>query len=151
MSVGNNNNELNSFDAMGAQGVSILSGNCNNAFMRNLRHAEAINVTPCNSNNRAFNPLAFSTPENKHNIEGFTQKDWIAANLKVELFEELLRGYHDQEIVQFFKFGWPTDAKNVAINKSIPPNQKGARSNPAKVREYLKAETREGLDHWTLQ
>ena len=54
-------------------------------------------------------------------------------------------GYHDQQIVQFLKYGWPIELKHVLDRQGpAPRNQKGARKNVEKVNAYLQGELRRG-------
>ena len=62
----------------------------------------------------------------------------------VELFEELLYGYENQDIVQYMKFGWPVDFENVQNLEERPKNQKGAALNKNKVRNYVQSELNKG-------
>ena len=66
----------------------------------------------------------------------------IPTQWNLPLFEEMLKGYHDSEILCFLKYGWPISADNIEINTNIPPNQKGARDNPCKLRSYIEEELR---------
>ena len=63
----------------------------------------------------------------------------------MELMEQLLSDYHDKEIVDFIRYGWPIEVKDIqAGNWGVPVNQKGARSNPAKLHTYLESELGRG-------
>ena len=57
---------------------------------------------------------------------------------------KMLQGYHDQQIVQFIRYGWPLDLSKVVVDDNIPENQKGARRNITKVLEYLQQEIDQG-------
>ena len=58
--------------------------------------------------------------------------------------EKELAEYSDKRVLDFFKFGWPLNAKNTEVNTNIPCNQAGARSNLVEVRKYLKKERESG-------
>ena len=62
----------------------------------------------------------------------------------IEKLEQLLEGYHDKEIIEFFKYGWPIDAHNTEINTNIPHNQKGVHENLDQVKECLQDELNRG-------
>ena len=64
----------------------------------------------------------------------------------VDLFEELLDNYHDQNIVKFLRYGWPLEVTHVdrPEGKIQPINQTGARCNPAKLNTYLAEEIDRG-------
>ena len=66
----------------------------------------------------------------------------IPSPWNVELFEELLTGYEDKEIIQFLKFGWPVETHDLKQDSTLPKNQKEARDNIGKVVDYLKDEIR---------
>ena len=77
-----------------------------------------------------------------HNFEGPKIKvnyDW-----NLDKLDEWLEGYHDRDIIKYLKYGWPLNASETAENMSVPPNQKGARDNPEKIRAYLKKELEAG-------
>ena len=62
----------------------------------------------------------------------------------IELFEELLSGYEDMEIIKYLHYGWPVELSK-KLNVLPPPvNQKGARDNPDKVLNYLEDEIKNG-------
>ena len=58
----------------------------------------------------------------------------------LDLMENWLTNYEDKQVIEYLKFGWPLNAHNTKMDNSIPLNQLGARNNPEKVCEYLKAE-----------
>ena len=61
------------------------------------------------------------------------------------MFEQLLYGYHDSELIQFIRFGWPIELSHCLEDRvDIPPNQKGARTNVQKVGQYLASEIKRG-------
>ena len=62
----------------------------------------------------------------------------------LDLFEELLTGYHDEDLIKFLKFGWPIEVENLTKNRSRPPNQKGACTNLAKLKAYVEEEIANG-------
>ena len=64
----------------------------------------------------------------------------------IDLFEELLTDYEDKGIIQFIRYGWPVEAKQILHNNDNPflTNQRGARRNVDKVNKYLKEEKLRG-------
>ena len=58
----------------------------------------------------------------------------------VDRFEKLLEGYHDAEIIQFMRFGWPVETEHLIESDTIPPNQQGARNNPGDLDKYISDE-----------
>ena len=68
----------------------------------------------------------------------------IPSPWNVQLFRELLVGYHDQGVVDFMEFGWPIDVCEVEKQKVMPVNQAGARNNLVKVKKYVEEELAHG-------
>ena len=69
-----------------------------------------------------------------------------AAGLKIliptpwnlDLFEELLKGYHDQELLKYLRFGWPIELQHIPDRiTELPRNQKGVRKNVDRVNKYV--------------
>ena len=92
---------------------------------------------------------------------------WVLANRKVRLsgkfnfcgeriqvnskynfpyIEEKLKNYHDKDVIEFFKFGWPLSANETSHQDRVAFNQKGAVANPEQVRKYIQ----NGLDSGAL-
>ena len=62
-----------------------------------------------------------------------------------DLFEELLQGYHDAEIMKFIRYGWPLEVNMIESAKlSLPNNQVGVHNNPKKLDQYLSEELNRG-------
>ena len=71
----------------------------------------------------------------------------VPTHWNVELFKELLIGYHDQDLLKFIEFGWPLKPEfesEVMQSHTLPVNQAGARANPAKLDKYLSEEIGRG-------
>ena len=68
----------------------------------------------------------------------------VPTHWNVDMFAEMLRGYHDQNLIQFIKFGWPLDLSKVEKSPVIPRNQRGARENSGAVNSYLEKECQKG-------
>ena len=81
---------------------------------------------------------------NKFNFEGCQIE--VPSPWNIPLFEELLQGYHDQEIIKFLRYGWPVELKHISQQAStdIPQNQRGARSNPVQISDYIEKELARG-------
>ena len=62
----------------------------------------------------------------------------------LDKLEEWLVDYHDKEVVEYLKYGWPLNATQTEINNSIPANQSGVQSNPEQVCRYLQEEISRG-------
>ena len=78
----------------------------------------------------------------KHNFEEArieVNKAWDLA-----LFEEWLKVYEDKEVIQYLRYRWPLNAKNMDHNEEVPRNQAGAQNNPSEVKEYLRKEREAG-------
>ena len=71
----------------------------------------------------------------RHNFE----RTRIVVNEKWDFnyLNEELEDYEDNKIIEFFRYGWPLNAKNVQLQDHIPRNQKGARSNTEELRRYI--------------
>ena len=140
----------------------ISSNNIDTAFCLEPPRAESTGVDP---NNDVFSQGVTEPPQQEGASNGpigdAFNTFWVNANARVraskqinaggckipvptfwniQLFEELLRGYHDQEIIKFMRYGWPIDCGEVAELHVTPPNQQGARDNPTKLGQYIDAE-----------
>ena len=62
----------------------------------------------------------------------------------LQQLETWLEDYHDKQVVEFLKYGWPLNAKNTEINTEIPRNQKGVEESPNAVRKYIQQELQRG-------
>ena len=72
----------------------------------------------------------------------------VPTTWNVELWRELLVGYHDQQIVSFIEYGWPIDANQQQVQTYTQGkqlcNQAGTHSNPAKLDTYISGELDRG-------
>ena len=57
----------------------------------------------------------------------------VNTNWNLKLLKRWLNEYEDKKVLQYLEYGWPLNAKNTSIDESVPPNQKGARENPAQI------------------
>ena len=113
-------------------------------------HFNVRNYLDLNSlNEEQINRCEFWTTANrlvrqsgKCNFEG----ERIEVNDKWNLnrLEEWLVDYHDRELVNLLRYGWPLNAKDTAQQDDVPENQKGAKQNPEKIKAYLKEEIENG-------
>ena len=55
-----------------------------------------------------------------------------------------MEGYHDKEIVNYLRFGWPLNTEGAERQDTIPANQNGAQCNKEELRKYIKAEIQSG-------
>ena len=62
----------------------------------------------------------------------------------LDKLDEWLNDYEDRELLQYLRYGWPLNAKDMEINQSRPINQAGACENAEKVWEYLASELKNG-------
>ena len=59
--------------------------------------------------------------------------------------EKLLEGYHDQEVIQGLKYGWPTGRlPNIQDPATTFKNHKGATDHPQALKEYIRKEAQKG-------
>ena len=77
-------------------------------------------------------------------VNAFHCKISIPSPWNLDLFEELLKGYHDQQLVPFLWFGWPIETSDVAHLDKKLLNQKGARDNLDRLRAYVREEVDRG-------
>ena len=72
-------------------------------------------------------------------------KKEIPTPWNLDLFEELLKGYHNQELFKYLRFGWPIELQHIPDRiTELPRNQKGARKNVDRVNKYVSQEIRRG-------
>ena len=79
---------------------------------------------------------------NHHNFQD--RKINVNTNWDLDKFEEWLEGYHDKEIVNYLRFGWPLNTEGAERRDTIPPNQNGAQCNKEELRKYIKAKIQSG-------
>lgn len=73
------------------------------------------------------------------------QQARIVVNKKwnTDLFEQLLEGYEDQQVVEFAKYGWPIDRDGTVPLPAVSGrNHRGATEFPEAVNEHIKNEIR---------
>lgn len=78
----------------------------------------------------------------KHqNYNRFGARIPIPTKMNLELFENLLQDYHDKEVVEWMRFGWPTGYP-LDAPEPVPHiiNHKGALLYPNHIDEYFKTE-----------
>ena len=80
----------------------------------------------------------------KHNFEKC--KIPVNSNWNVGKFEEMLADYHDKEMLEYVKFGWPINVTNNIENQTdeVPKNQQGALQNPQEIKKYIENELQHG-------
>ena len=78
----------------------------------------------------------------KFNFQG--ERIPVNSEWNLDLMETWLQNYEDKNLIDYLRFGWPLNVVNTEIDEEIPRNQKGARSNPEQVREYLRKELAAG-------
>ena len=62
------------------------------------------------------------------------------------LFEQLLQGYHDQEVIMFLKYGWPANRVPTMPPPTISNvNHKSATDHPNFVKKYINKELQRGM------
>ena len=76
------------------------------------------------------------------NSEG--QRIQVNHEWNLDIMEQWLEGYHDQRLLEFLRFGWPLNAHNTEVNEEVLCKQKGARTHPEEIREYLRKELEMG-------
>lgn len=65
----------------------------------------------------------------------------VKTKWNLELFEQLLTGYHDAQVVEFARYGWPVDRDDrVPLPKGTTRNHKGATDYPEAVNEHITRE-----------
>ena len=74
------------------------------------------------------------------------EKEKIPVNntWNLDIFEKWLEGYHDKQLIQYLKFGWPLNAINTEENLTIPENQAGALNNEREIDAYIAKELKYG-------
>ena len=78
----------------------------------------------------------------KHNFEG--ERIQVNDKWDFDYLERELQEYHDKQVIEFFRYGWPLNAIDTEVQPQIPPNQKGARENGDKIDQYLRGELSNG-------
>ena len=69
----------------------------------------------------------------------------VHSGWNIELLEELLQDYHDKEIVEWIRFGWPTGRLPTLPNPQLNySNHKGAVEHPEALKKYIKKEKEKG-------
>ena len=68
----------------------------------------------------------------------------IISGLKIQVWRDLLHGYHDNVICDFLQFGWPLGFEGATLPVFDIRNHRGATTFPADVDSYLKAEISRG-------
>ena len=62
-----------------------------------------------------------------------------------DYLEKSLKDYHGrEEILNYFKYGWPLNVNNIGQQATIPPNQKGAREHIPQLGAFIKKELKRG-------
>ena len=61
-----------------------------------------------------------------------------------QYLERKLDTYEDKEVIKFFRYGWPLNARETKEQEGLPDNQKGAKNNKEQVRRYLDKELKRG-------
>ena len=67
------------------------------------------------------------------------QGEKIEVNFDWDLntLEQWLDEYHDKELINYLRYGWPLNAHNTEINTTIPKNQAGVKNFQEEVNKYL--------------
>ena len=102
-----------------------------------------------------FNPSAFIAAANQvmqsgtHNFSGCRIP--VFSRVNINSLAGQLRGYHDVQLCQFMKFGWPINVRH-AIPPSKPRgNHKGATDHPDQIDQYIAKELQHGAIIGPLQ
>lgn len=61
----------------------------------------------------------------------------VPSNLNIEFWEKELTGYHDTELVDFLKFGWPIGHDGSKVSLGVPSNHKGATEFAPSIDSYI--------------
>ena len=61
----------------------------------------------------------------------------LTSNFNIAYLEEKLEAYHDKEILEYIKFGWPVDHDGRETQSTPPRNHDSATKCPGEVRKYL--------------
>ena len=67
----------------------------------------------------------------------------VVSNWNFEYLSKKLKNYHDQEVVDLLKFGFPIECK-VQGSMQVPANHTGADQHPEQIRYYIKTELNKG-------
>ena len=69
----------------------------------------------------------------------------VKTKWNLDKFGELLRDYHDKEVVEWIRYGWPTGRLPTLPEPEINhKNHKGARDHPEALKAYISKEARHG-------
>ena len=69
----------------------------------------------------------------------------VESKWNLELFADLLKGYHDNEVVEWLRCGWPTGRLPTLPDPATSNgNHKGAKNYPKALKTYIAKETRKG-------
>ena len=67
-------------------------------------------------------------------------KEIINPDFPIQMWETQLVGYHDQQVIIFMKYGWPTGFMGNSIPKLDLPNHTSSRRQPLAVEKFLQKE-----------
>ena len=81
-----------------------------------------------------------SISSGKHNADGCRVE--VPTPWNLELFEQLLQGYEDQEILRYMEYGWPLEG-DLFIMMLFQIIRRG-QENPKEVRQYVQSEIDRG-------
>ena len=74
----------------------------------------------------------------------FGERIPVPSKLKLEYWEKELVGFHDQEVTQFLRYGWPINFSGKEISFREVRNHKGAKDFPREMENYVSSEKRKG-------
>ena len=66
----------------------------------------------------------------------------VISTWNLEFLDSILHDYHDRQILQYLRYGFPINFQGQIGTYSEPPNHGGARRHPDAVRQYLGNEAR---------
>ena len=64
----------------------------------------------------------------------------LPSNFDFRFIESELVNYHDQQLIEFLKYGFPVDSKVGGMNAGIPDNHRGATEFPVEMEKLLNKE-----------
>lgn len=100
------------------------------------------NYKECSHNNYIL--LSWKVRQTK-NFNRFGARIPLPTKMNLTLWDSLLENYHDREVIEWLKFGWPIGVPLDAPEPvSILTNHKGATSNPTDIDEYFQTEIAAG-------
>lgn len=68
----------------------------------------------------------------------------VHSRWNTDLLSQLLINYHDRQVAELIKYGWPIGRDpSAAITDTIPDNHKGARDFPEHIHEFIAEELKE--------